>query len=112
MASPFDDCNHTELYQICQKSGLRPPPSYSRDELIGLLFNENTDPVFPVNEIDQWRNALAGFVLAHWSRLQNQVTCPLKSKDPRSCYGCLDTQVIACVTTNANNEDKIREYKK
>ena len=68
------------------------------------------DPALLRNQFDEWRHALAGFVLGNWTRLQNQVTCPLRSQDPMSCFGCLDTQVVACIVSNASNEFLIERY--
>jgi hypothetical protein len=106
----LEACNHTELYQLCQRVELKPSPGQTREELIAMLTGE-----LDYNEphpIDPWRHGLAGFVLDHWKTLQNQITCPLQSKDPRSCFGCLDTQVIACVSSNPDNEVQIIKHRK
>ena len=103
-------CNRTELYQLCQRVGVNPHPGQSREELIALFMGEHENEPHQ-NQIDSWRHGLAGFVLDHWKVLQNQVTCPLQSKDPMSCFGCLDAQVIACITSNPDNEPKIGKYR-
>jgi len=111
-ASGLEACNRTELYQLCQKVGIKSLPRHSREELILLMLD-----ALPVNadekhNIDSWRNGLAGFVLDHWKVLQNQITCPLKSQDPLSCFGCLDAQVITCLASNENNLVQIRKHRK
>jgi hypothetical protein len=60
--------------------------------------------------IDRYRLALIGFVTEHWQKIQTQITCPMRElpTNPRPCFGCLDTQVMACVVTNRDNEPKIR----
>jgi hypothetical protein len=83
-----------------------------RDVLMALLVSDLPNPIDYGNAIDSWRHGLAGFVLDHWKRLQNQVTCPLKSADPMACFGCLDIQVITCIVKNPSNEQLIRRYKK
>lgn len=106
----FDRCNHTELYQLCRRLSLPALPSMGREQLAGLLVGEELPPA--LHPFDPWRHGLAGFVLGHWHVLQNQVSCPLKSKDPLSCFGCLDTQVVSCVVGNPKNEHLIQIHRK
>jgi hypothetical protein len=77
-----------------------------------MFGTEELDPASLRNQFDEWRHALAGFVLDHWVNLQNQVTCPLQSKDPLACFGCLDTQVVTCIVSNPANEHIIERYRK
>ena len=107
----FERCNHTELYQLCRRLNLPALPSMRREELNSVLFGEYPELSVP-HSLDTWRHGLAGFVLEHWSALQNQVSCPLKSQDPRACFGCLDTQVVACVVDNPQNERLIQLHRK
>lgn len=111
MAALFDRCNHTELYQLCRARGLSVLPSMSREVLSDLLLGEAL-PTELFHSFDSWRHGLAGFVLSHWHVLQNQVSCPLKSKDPMSCFGCLDTRVVSCVVGNPKNEHLIQLHRK
>lgn len=110
--SVLEQCNHTELYQACRRLKMPALPSMTREELIALLTGEIPDVEYPPNVFDSWRHGLAGFVLAHWAILQNQVDCPLKSQDPLSCFTCLDTQVVDCVTANPANEHLIQLHRK
>lgn len=107
----LDRCNHTELYQSCRRLKLPATPSMSRGELAALLLEELPETQED-NVFDSWRHGLARFVLDHWAALQNQVSCPLKSQDPNSCFGCLDTQVVACVIDNPKNEHLIQVRRK
>jgi len=101
--------NHTELYQMCRRAGLVIPPNLPREDMMALLVNDGPDPIMDV-PMDNWRRAIARFVLDHWNTLQNQITCPLKSKDPNSCFGCLDTQVMLCIVQNTNYERQLKNY--
>lgn len=103
-------CNRTELYQMCQQAGLNPVPANTREELMALIII-GTQPEM-VNDLDSWRHGLAGYVLDHWRVLQNQIKCPLKSQDPLSCFGCLDTKVTCCLASNESNLISIRKYRK
>lgn len=117
----LDSCNHTELYQLCRRLNLPAHPAMTRAQLAAVLMGEELSGIpeysSVVNEatphpFDPWRHGLAGFVLGHWHVLQNQVSCPLKSKDPRSCFGCLDTQVVSCLVGNPKNEHLIALHRK
>ena len=103
-------CNHTELHQLCVAAGLVVSPAFSKEELAKQLLGVSEDAV--ENPLDPWRHALAGFVLKHWQELQNQVTCPLQSKDPLSCFGCLDAQVVSCLNVNKSHLSLIQLHKK
>lgn len=121
----LEACNHTELYQLCHLVGLQPQPHFTREALIHKLAGESPEagPLIITEDaptiIDSWRHGLYGFVSDHWKELQNQISCPLKSKDPKevlpvvdACFGCLDMQVMACVVTNPGNEAHIEKYRK
>lgn len=106
----LQNCNRTELYQLCQKAGLVVSPKLSREALAKTLTGDIEEA--EENPLDPWRHGLAAFVLRHWTVLQNQITCPLQSKDPLSCFGCLDTQVIACLNDNHKYISDIQLLKK
>jgi hypothetical protein len=51
--------------------------------------------------IHAWRLALQGFIREYWSTLGPQIKCPAKdmmTTNPQPCFGCLDAQVMVCVT--------------
>jgi len=106
----LDRCNHTELYQMCRAKSLNVHPSMSIDNLIDVFINAK--PSSEPNVFDSWRSGLTGFVFEYWKILEPQLTCPIRSKDPTSCWGCLDTQVIACVEGTSQYEDAIRLHRK
>lgn len=108
----FLSANHTELYQLCQKIGINVTPDMTIEQMAVLLVNEEPDPTDVRHPIHSWRHGLAGFVLDHWKRLQSQIVCPLRSKDPMACFGCPDTQVVTCLIMNPSNEKHIDRYRR
>jgi len=113
----FDEAtrlNHTEAYQLCRHAGIPCLPSEPKEALIEYLLGLRqplavTESNHP---FDTWRHGLAGFVLDHWEVVQAQLRCPLRSKDPRSCFGCLDTRVVECLVKNPRNEHLIQLHRK
>lgn len=107
----FAPFNHTELYQMARRAGLAVLPDTPKEQLIAYLTGEQ-EPSPVAHEIDRWRHGIMGFLLEHWRAVETQLTCPAKSKDPRSCFQCLDTQVIQCLAQNENDIHLIRLHKK
>jgi hypothetical protein len=107
----FQQCNHTELYQLCLAAEISIHPKTSREMMILYLEGDEEPPELPddTHPIHKWRLGIMKFILAHWEKLSTQVTCPAKSKDPRACFGCADVQVITCIVTNEENEKLIAE---
>lgn len=103
-------CNRTELYQLVRRQGIPTTSSLSKEELAKLLLGEAEPPLEP-NEIDAWRDALMAFILDNWATIRSQISCPAKSGDPKACYECVDTQVIACLTENKRSLVHIRRKK-
>jgi len=97
-------CNYTELQQIAQKSGLSIKPGVSKEDLAQAIMGLVE---LPENPIDYWRHVIANFVLDNWTMCHEQITCPLQSQDPRSCFGCPDARVISCFT---DSEQHYRTY--
>lgn len=67
------------------------------------LTGERDVPTFRQEQhpIHAWRLALQGFIRAYWSMLGPQIKCPAKdmmTTNPMPCFGCLDAQVMICVT--------------
>jgi hypothetical protein len=93
-------CNHTELYQLCKRAGLKATPDMPKGTLLALLDGELEDGGFE-NPIDDLRDGLMGFLLQHWRRVSAQLFCPAKSGDPKACHQCVDAQVIHCLVTNS-----------
>ena len=112
-SSLFSRCNHTELYQACVRAELLVRPDESREAMISYLEGLDEPPPLPEadHSLHAWRHGIMGFLLDYWKQVETQITCPAKSKDPRSCFGCLDTQVITCIVQNPENERLIALHK-
>lgn len=102
----FSRCNHTELYQIARRNGFVVLPSLTRDELIRVIIYEN-EPPRTEHTIDEWRRAVMRFIIDHRKVLETQITCPAKSFQEDACFGCVDAQVISCVTSNGPENYKL-----
>lgn len=63
------------------------------------------------NEIDQWRDAIMAFLLDNWATVRSQLDCPARSGDSKSCYQCVDAQVVACLVENKGSLAYIRRKK-
>jgi hypothetical protein len=110
----LSNCNHTELYQMCIRADLLVSPSSSRELMIQILEGERGEsPELTErnHSVHSWRFGIMGFLLDYWKQLETQITCPARSKDPRSCFGCIDTQVISCVVQNEENEKLIELHR-
>lgn len=107
----FDSCNDTELYQLCLRAGASVSPSTPRGVLESCLTGVQDGDGEP-HPIHPWRHGLTGFVMDHWVMLEPQLTCPLKSKDPKSCWGCVDTRVVACVEQSSYYLTEISKHRK
>jgi hypothetical protein len=106
----FAPYNRTELIQACQEVGISVSPAASREELTGLLTGSivAADP----SSLDAWRHGIMGFVLDHWDTLSTQLTCPARTKDPRACFGCIDTQVVSCLNSNDQYINEIARHRR
>jgi hypothetical protein len=104
----FDKFNHTELYQACRSAGIHALPSESKEKLIAYLESEEVPPSENENMFDRWRHGIMGFLLEFWPKVEAQLTCPARSKDPLSCFKCEDTQVVTCMVQNKQYEKLIR----
>jgi hypothetical protein len=111
MSDLFADFNHTELYQMARRAGIFVMPSATKEDLIKYLTGE-AEPPTAAHEIDQWRHGIMGFLLEHWRAMETQLTCPARTKDPRACFNCLDTQVVTCLVQNEKDIHLIRRHKK
>lgn len=109
-SAPFSALNHTELFQMCCSAGIPARPNAPRETLIQYLLGEQEPP--NNNPIDAWRHGIMGFLIEHWRAVETQLNCPAKSKDPRACFQCVDTQVISCLVTNKSDLHQIRLHRK
>ena len=110
-SSSFDwrVCNHTELYQVCQRAGLNPLPNLTDEQLIALLEG-SVEVQEEWHPVDSYRDAIKRFIDDFRPKLQAQLTCPAKDpNDPKPCYKCVDAQVFACIVSNETCEPYILE---
>lgn len=109
----FSRCNHTELYQIAREYGHVVLPNLSREALIDVIIREDVQPHDVHHSIDETRLAIMKFIIDHRKKLETQLTCPARSFKEDACFGCVDAQVISCLTSNgADNQRLILLHKK
>lgn len=111
-STPYETLNRTELYQLCRRAGLTVAPDATRERMVALLWGEEEAGVETEHPVDRYRLALIGFVSANWEKIQTQITCPMRDlpTNPRPCFGCTDTRVLACMVDNHANKDKIEKH--
>jgi hypothetical protein len=108
----FSRCNHTELYQIARNGGHVVLPDTSREALIRIIIGD-VQPTDVKHDIDETRIAIMKFIIDHRKKLETQLTCPARSFKEDACFGCVDAQVISCLTSNgAENQRLILLHKK
>lgn len=99
----FERLNHTELYQIARAAGFVVMPTLSREALIRIIIHDQPPPALEQHTIDAWRRAIMHFIIDHRRVLETQLTCPARSFREDACFECIDTQVVSCLTANAEN---------
>lgn len=104
--------NKTELLQVCHEVGLRVHPATSHEDLVAYLLGRSDYSEARLNDIDAWRHGIMGFLLDHWDVVSTQLRCPAGSGDPRSCFQCVDTQVMHCLAAQSQHIVQIRKHKK
>jgi hypothetical protein len=108
----FEPCNHTELYQIARAGGHVVLPSLDRDILIRIIIGV-LEPPEVVHDLDETRLAIMRFIIDHRKKLETQISCPARSFKEDACFGCVDPQVLSCLTNNgASNQRLILLHKK
>ena len=114
-STAFERYNHTELYQTCMRAGILVRPNEALEDMIAYLEGWKEPPSYKEEEhaIHDWRNAFIKFFHEYWKRIETQVTCPakdLKTTNPRPCYGCTDTHVIACSVMLKENAHYVEKH--
>ena len=115
----FARANTTELRQNAESAGFVIPQQYTREEIIQTLL----DDVMPEGEdiVRTLREGLVAFIDEYWQQLQAQLKCPAKNyrhsnpekQNPNPCGGCLDMQVVTCVSLlSPQNRQRIFELRK
>lgn len=107
----FERLNHSELYQLARRNGHVVFPNLSRDALITVILEEQPPPAIQ-HDIDEWRLAIMRFIIDHRRVLETQITCPAKSFKEDACFGCIDMQVVHCLTSNGTENYKLIELRK
>ena len=125
----YEKVNRTELFQVCRRKGIIVPANSTRKELVDYLTGK-VEPPAEANVFDTWRHGMMNFVLDYWTQLRTQLTCPAQElktwtvtdmtlvgkpstrkeglpTTSIACRTCTDAQIIACVLTNPESEDKI-----
>ncbi len=85
---------------------------YLTGEFLPPSWEEEDHPVH------KWRYAIIKFLSEYWANVHAQLKCPARNlrnpdesmRDTRPCFGCLDHQVISCVTNNAKYEERLRVH--
>lgn len=109
----FQRCNHTELYQIAREAGLVVSPTLKRERLIRIILNiDPPPPADEYHEIDEYRRAIMRFIIDHRRVLETQITCPARSFREDACFGCVDAQVMSCLTDNGPDNQQLIELRK
>lgn len=95
------EMNQSELAYLASSLNENAHRDIPKDILIDIL--EGVDHQLPPRRVDDYRNALFAYVDAHWLQCLPLLSCPIKSRQPRSCFGCPDIQVAECVLKNHKN---------
>jgi len=95
----MDTLNKTELVQLAQVLSESANRGMSREELIAIIEEEWDGPVQKHN-INKSRHRLYEYIDANWKQLEALLSCPMRTRKPRSCFRCLDIQVAECIVTN------------
>jgi hypothetical protein len=107
----FNRCNHSELYQIARRNGIVVFPNAPRERLIRLIIGQEVSAATD-HDIDEWRLAIMRFLIDHRRALETQIDCPAKSFDPHACFGCVDAQVLNCITSNGPENQRLIQLRK
>ncbi len=88
------ELNLTELQQLARNARLESGGAKTKEDYVAVLLEgQKREP----SKMDKRRLNLMGLLLRHWKVVESQLTCPARSGDPRSCFGCPDAQVMQCI---------------
>ncbi len=102
----FDECNDSELMMLAQDVDGEVHRGLGRARLIEIA--SGADSAEPKRQVNRVRYKIMEYVLGHWEQVRPVITCPAKSRDPKSCFMCSDVQVAECVMKNPD----VMNYKK
>jgi hypothetical protein len=78
-----------------------------REDLLAILDDEDIE--LPSRLVDGARERIFAMVDKYWTQVESLVSCPLKTRKPRACFGCTDIQVAECSLMNKKLIEGIRE---
>jgi len=95
----WNELNDSELVLLATMVNPRVHRGIPRKVLIALLDDEEVYDL-PPREVDDARDDIFQMVDRYWSQVESLISCPMKTRQPRACYGCLDIQVAECSLLN------------
>ncbi|NMC34642.1 MAG: hypothetical protein GYA36_19645 [Veillonellaceae bacterium] len=103
------ELNRTELLQILRSRGISHPAlTKTREQLVDIVraAEEATGANDFVSRIDRYRLAIMTWAADRWSKIYNQVSCPLQDD---GCGSCTDFRVVSCLIHNSHAFDVTKE---
>ena len=103
------ELNRTELLQILRSRGISHPAlTKTREQLVDVVRATEgaTGADDFVSRIDRYRPAIMAWAADRWSKIYNQVSCPLQDD---GCGGCTDFRVVSCLIHNSHAFDVTKE---
>jgi hypothetical protein len=107
MAS-WDDLNDSELVHLARMVNPNVHRGVAREDLIALI-EEEIECDLPERNVDLARKNLFTMVDKFWSQVESLLSCPLKTRNPRACFGCTDIQVAECSLLNKKLIESVKE---
>lgn len=98
--SYLDQCNHTELVQLCN---LLNPDGGAHMGMKRSMLEEIIQGVVPddppENQVNKYRLRLRDFIDEHWDKIRDQMEMDCTG----DCFKCHDIMVLGCYVTNADH---------
>lgn len=94
----WEDLNDSELVCLALLVNPKVHRGIPREALIEIL--EDVEYDLPPRGVDGARLAIFHMVDHYWSQVESLVSCPMKARTPRACFGCTDIQVAECSLLN------------
>lgn len=94
----LDDFNTSELTVLASNLNANVHRGLPREVLVAIIQGEDVE--LPPRRVDSYRHHIFTYVDKYWDQVEPLISCPLKSRHPRSCFRCSDIQVGECTTQN------------
>lgn len=104
----LNELNHTELVALARMIDPHVTRGYDRFALIAIL-DEDEDLNLDKPAVDFARDDIYQMVNHYWHQVESLISCPMKSREARACYGCSEIQVAECTISNENLIRKVKE---